>query len=117
MKNFEKLYKYDFHDSLVEEILYDKENKKVTIEVDFCNWKQEWYDEKEDETIPLQLIFEDVHEVNIPQMQLNSDEIVSFEVLSKDGENSGIRVTLLNDIKNIAYDIHIYAESVAVAYK
>lgn len=47
MSKLEQLAKYDFNDSLLEGVSYDKDNSKVFLEIDFCNWKQTWYRESE----------------------------------------------------------------------
>ncbi len=39
---FEK--KYSLHDSSIDKIEYDAENKKLTPTIDFCFWMQRWYD-------------------------------------------------------------------------
>ena len=35
MKSFKELMKYDFHDSLLEDVFYDSDNKKVLLKIDF----------------------------------------------------------------------------------
>ena len=50
MKINELLNKYTFHDSLLENISYDKENSKLTLTIDFCFWMQNDYDESQPET-------------------------------------------------------------------
>lgn len=40
---FEK--KYYLHDSSIDKIDYDIDNKKLTLTIDFCFWMQDWYEE------------------------------------------------------------------------
>ena len=62
MKTVNELTRFDFHDSLIESIEYYEESNKVTIEIDFCNWKQEGYRDEDEETTMMYLSFEDVTE-------------------------------------------------------
>ena len=108
MNKFEKLNKYDFHDSLLEDIIYDYINKKVTLKIDFCNWKQEGYRDEDEETAMMYLSFEDVTDFIMPKVSLNSDEILEFNILEDE-----IEITAFNDIENISYTFKInskYAE-------
>lgn len=36
--------KYYLHDSSIDKIDYDAENKRLTLTIDFCFWMQNWYD-------------------------------------------------------------------------
>lgn len=40
---FEK--RYYLHDSNIDKIDYDTDNKKLTLTIDFCFWMQDWYEE------------------------------------------------------------------------
>lgn len=40
--------RYYLHDSTIENIRYDAENKKLTLTIDFCFWMQEWYEPGKD---------------------------------------------------------------------
>ena len=35
--------RYYLHDSTIEDIQYNAENKTLTLTIDFCFWMQEWY--------------------------------------------------------------------------
>lgn len=39
--------KYYLHDSTLEKIDYDAENKTLRLEIDFCFWLQDWYNAEE----------------------------------------------------------------------
>ena len=82
MKNLRELELYDFHDSLLESIDYDRKNNKINIKVDFCCWKQAKYKEYDDETAIIVLCFENVLYANIPDVALNSDEIIEFNLFN-----------------------------------
>lgn len=110
MSKLEQLAKYDFHDSLLERVLYDKDNSKVFLEIDFCDWKQTWYRESEEETSMLSLVFRNVSDVIIPVFELNSDEIIDFELLP----GKGIRIVGFNDIDDSSYEINFNAETVEI---
>lgn len=110
MSKIDQLAKYDFHDSLLESVLYDDSNKKLSLEIDFCNWKQEWYNDAEEETSMLTLTFHNVSGVVLPGHELNSDEIIEFELL---GDN-GVRIVVFNDIEEAPFETIIYAETVEV---
>ena len=42
IKYFEE--KYYLHDSSIDQIDYDEENRRLTLTIDFCFWMQRWYD-------------------------------------------------------------------------
>ncbi len=111
MKNLGELELYDFHDSLLESVNYDIKNKKINIEVDFCCWKQIQYKENDDETAIIVLCFENVEYANIPDVTLNSDEIIDFILLEN---NTLLKIGAFNDIDNIAYEILIKADTVKI---
>ena len=66
--------KYNLHDSLLESIVYDKNNKKSTICVDFCYWQQEDYEESIPETGIILIEFDDVIALNYRPFSINSGE-------------------------------------------
>lgn len=107
MKNLGELELYDFHDSLLESINYDRTNNKINIEVDFCCWKQTQYKENDDETAIIALCFENVLYANIPDVALNSDEIIEFSLFEN---NTLLKIVAFNDIANASYEIIIKAD-------
>ena len=52
--------KYYLHDSTIDKIEYDAENKKLTLTIDFCFWMQEWYSENNPENGLIAVTFENV---------------------------------------------------------
>ena len=109
MSRLTQLTEYDFHDSLLEEISCDN-NKRVFLKIDFCNWKQEGYDDSKEETSIISIVFNDVSSVVIPKFELNSDEIIKFEVF----ENGCVKIIVFNDMSNSTYEIIIHAKSVEI---
>ena len=97
-------------DSLLEKVSYDKDSSKVFLEIDFCNWKQTWYNESDEETLMISLVFENVSGVIIPVFELNSDEIIEFEFLS----GNEIRIVVFNDVDDSYYEIIFNAETVEI---
>ena len=110
MNQIKQLAEYDFHDSLLEDILYDESNNKVCLKIDFCNWKQKWYSETDEETTIISVVFSDISDIAIPKVKLNSDEIIEFEVLT----DNSVKIVIFNDIDDSSYDIMINAESVEI---
>ena len=110
MNKLEQLVEYDFHDSLLEYILYDECNKKVLLKIDFCNWKQNWYNESEEETSMISLVFNNTSELVLPEHRLNSDEIIEFEVST----DNRVRIVIFNDIEDTSHEIIINAETVEI---
>lgn len=56
--------KYYFHDSGINAINFDTENKQLTFSIELCYWAQEWHNEGDPEFMELELIFEGVTEYN-----------------------------------------------------
>lgn len=52
--------KYYLHDSTIDKIEYDAENKKLTLTIDFCFWMQLWYEKGKPENGYIAVIFENV---------------------------------------------------------
>lgn len=110
MNKLEKLAEYDFHDSLLEDILHDEHNKRVFLKIDFCNWKQEWYKESDEETTIISVVFNNVSDIVLPKHKVNSDEIIEFEVLP----NNSVKIVAFNDVDESSYKIIINAENVEI---
>lgn len=111
MKKLGELELYDFHDSLLESIKYDRKNNKINIEVDFCCWKQVGYKENDDETAIIVLCFENVLYANIPDVTINSDEIIELSLIEND---TALKIVAFNDISDTSYEIIIKADFVKI---
>lgn len=113
----ELLRTYDFHDSLLEKITYDKAAKKLILRIDLCNWQQEWYDAKMPETEEILFVFEKVNEVQIPKVNINSDEIINVSGKENGFGRFGIEFLLFNDVDRVAYAILAFADSVHIQHQ
>ena len=52
--------KYYLHDSTIDKIEYDAENKTLRLEIDFCFWMQIWYEQGTPENGLIAVTFENV---------------------------------------------------------
>jgi|GEM_PF-2076529 len=52
--------KYYLHDSSIEKMDFDAENKTLTMKIDFCFWMQLWYKKLEPTNGFIRVTFEDV---------------------------------------------------------
>ena len=68
--------KYNLHDSLLEKLEISKDNRTVTLTVDFCYWQQNEYTQGEPETGMVKAVFTEVESVVFEPFQINSDEIM-----------------------------------------
>lgn len=108
MKISELLQRYDFHDSLIESINFDKNNSRVSILIFLCNWLQKDYTDNQPENIRIQLVFHNVtcfHREESGNHQL-SDEIVDIQLLGIVGDRSQLQflVTAWNDVRSILFE-------------
>lgn len=99
--------KYFLHDSMVEDIKYLHNEKKLTIEMELCNWKQASYEDSDPETTFGNLVFNGVKKFEIEQgsVSFDSDEILEAEVTqtSDDSDTEIIKMILRgsDDVKVI----------------
>lgn len=115
MKLSEVVKKYDFHDSIIENIQYLKEKDEISMNVELCNWRQQWYKEYEPEMIKIKLIFSEVkkYETNKTLGTFINDEILKIELLENEFQNNeAIKIVLLggedvNILKIVATDVNI----------
>lgn len=84
---------YDLHDSIVENVEYLIDEKKVLVRLELCQWKQSDYDESEPEMQEGVLTFTDVDSFQIepPSFLINSNEILEVKVHD---ENRSIEIIL-----------------------
>lgn len=110
MTTQEFISKYDFHDSLIDEVTFDRENNKVILHADFAYWMQEWYIENMPETDKLIVVFNGVDNFVCPNDV--SWEQISIIQASLDGDS--IKYVLMNDITDDYLEIIIKCESVTI---
>lgn len=67
MTQQEFITKYNFHDSLIDDVSFDAVSKQVVMRIDFAYWMQEWYTEDMAETDTLTIIFNEVSQFVCPE--------------------------------------------------
>lgn len=77
MRITDLLEKYNFHDSLLDDVIV--EDSKVILSIDFCNWMQEDYIDSMAETEEVQLVFTQVSSITGNDYQISSDSILDVE--------------------------------------
>ncbi|KJD47127.1 hypothetical protein [Paenibacillus terrae] len=96
MKSSEFIESYTLHDSLVEDILYDKEEKHLKLTLELCQWKQPNYIETEPEMQLGILKFTEVvfYEIQPDNYSLDSNEILEVELVASDSKEERIKIIL-----------------------
>lgn len=111
MTQQEFITKYNFHDSLIDDVSFDAVSKQVVMRIDFAYWMQEWYTEDMAETDTLTIIFNEVSQFVCP-------EDVPWEqisIIQASLENDNIKFALMNDITDGYLDIFIKCKSISIA--
>ena len=108
---------YCFHESTIEKITYDKSAKKVVLEITFCRWIQDWYDEEKDAEIEtLILTFENVSKTDCSNYTAGMyDEILSCELIVDECFGEGVAFS--NTAENDFFVITIFADEVLVEHR
>lgn len=106
--------KYNFHDSLVDSIVYDEKSKTVTIVFDFCYWMQPDYKKEEQENGLLRVTFENVVEYDGIQGIDKSDWWSVLDDNIEDGRyHLLVESVEKGDIDNPEYyDVYVTADNV-----
>ncbi|MFL0197611.1 hypothetical protein ACJDU8_18870 [Clostridium sp. WILCCON 0269] len=83
MKLHKLLEDYDLHDSLVEDIQFDADKKRLIIGIELCNWRQKSYKENEPEMLSCKLIFDRVrkYEFDTDYKTFEDNEILEAEII------------------------------------
>lgn len=110
MTTQEFINKYDFHDSLIDEVTFDKANNKVILHADFAYWRQEWYIENMPETDKLIVVFHGVRNFVCPTDA--SWEQISIIQASLDSDS--VKFALMNDMTDEYLEIIIKCESICI---
>ncbi|WBW95232.1 hypothetical protein [Oceanirhabdus sp. W0125-5] len=101
MKINNLLNMYDFHDSVIKNIIYISNKKEITFEINLCNWRQLNYKDNDLEIIKLKLVFtgieafktapeyfkfdnEEILDVSCKFDEKNNNYFVKFVVYGKD---------------------------------
>jgi hypothetical protein len=91
----ELLYRFDFHDSIVEEIKFLPDENMFIMNLEFCNWKQSFYKETDGKILHVPLIFNSVKKYQIiPDLTIKDNEILRMELIETDDQVLGIKIVL-----------------------
>jgi hypothetical protein len=112
MKLYDLIKNYDFHDSSVDDLQYDKINKKLVINIELCNWRQKGYKKDEPEIVLCKLVFSEVKKYTIkPECEkFGDDEILNVVVRPVEDILHMVLLTSKQEVKNIeilANDVEI----------
>lgn len=111
MTQQEFITKYNFHDSLINNVSFDNASNKITMQVDFAYWMQEWYTEDMTETDTLTIIFNEVSQFVCP------DDVPweQISIIQASLEDDNIKFALMNDIIDGYLDVLIKCKSISIA--
>jgi hypothetical protein len=90
------LNSFDLHDSSVMGVNYNKEERKLIIKLELCNWKQPLYIEGENELVHGSLEFYNVPFYRIEPIDalINGNEILLAEVYPQAGKSEKCKFVL-----------------------
>lgn len=82
MKSIKWLETYNWHDSIIENIEYVFDERKVLISLELCRWKQADYEKSDPEMQKGILTFINVSSLQMepPEFLINSNEILEMRV-------------------------------------
>lgn len=100
---------YIFHDSLVEKIEYDANKKEVVINIDFCAWMQEDYNDDLPETKNIKVIF-----MNVIEFDGLTGDVDDFSILDVSYSNGIVVISMLDDFHDKYYEVRITADTVTL---
>ena len=86
MKLNELLEKYYFHDSGYNGIVYNSATHNAIIEVDFCNWMQDYFKEGQEQNLIIRLVFSGISSIEYEGLEKAdpADEILDQNILTDD---------------------------------
>lgn len=97
MKGSELFKKINFYGSVIDDVQVDTSVQEVRVKMDFCNWKQKGYIERQPELIDGLLTFKNVVESAITPSFVWSDygyEILEIEIQTLD--NGFEKITMIS---------------------
>lgn len=106
---------YDFHDSGLNAIICDEKSGEMILKIEFCQWRQRYFQDGMAEIVPVELCFHHVFKTEYRDFLIENqyDEILDCELLQDPEYGVGIEY-LLYDQSDQPYSIQIYAESVDI---
>ena len=103
-----------FHDSYLEKIEFDSDQKTLSMTIHFCNWMQSCYQPGMEELTIIQLVFN-----NVKSFECDSPEKIDWKYSISDASpllnpvyGNGIEFLLIDDDTGIPEWIRIYAQDV-----
>ena len=112
MKITEFFYKYDFHDSLIENIIHDCEENIVTFRISFCNWMQDEYRPHEPEIVDMKVCFHHVQHFVFEQSEIKLDDDQILDVKIKEFANNFCEVQFIIHGEDLVRIIMIHSDCV-----
>ncbi|MDO4569034.1 MAG: hypothetical protein Q4D38_01455 [Planctomycetia bacterium] len=114
MKLQELLEKYEFHDSGLEGVLYHSETQHAEVEIEFCNWKQDYFKKGMPEQPIIRLVFTGVSEMEHAGLDQydEGNTILDASLVQNHSVQEGIEFLVYNVQTNEAKHLRIFAEDV-----
>jgi hypothetical protein len=95
------MLKLNLHDSLIEDVNYLPDKKRLEIMIELCNWQQSGHKDTDPEILDICLEFEEVerYEISVENHKFCGDEILQVT----ESENQTITIAFLtnNDVETI----------------
>lgn len=107
LKEFDK--NYYLHDSSVLNIVFDKDQKTLTLYLDFCAWMQNNYREGDPEIVPLTVAFYGIDNYEGPK-----GESETLGVLHQEIKDDKLYLILTDEINDLSYDIYLKPDSIKI---
>ncbi|MDO4584304.1 MAG: hypothetical protein Q4D62_09400 [Planctomycetia bacterium] len=110
----ELLEKYDFHDSGLERIQYDSAERRAEMEVEFCNWMQDYFQKGMVKQPIVSLVFTEVSEMKYAGLEQydEGNVILQASLIKNPSNQEGVEFLVYNDETNQLKHIRIFAEEV-----
>ena len=100
--------KYYLHDSMIEKVEFDAENKKLTLTIDFCFWMQLWYNAEELPNGYIAVTFENVsfYEYEDHEITAVLEDLDTEIRTTKIDETGALEIIMWEYLKKIDDDIY-----------
>lgn len=111
IKDFVK--NYYLHDSGVQGIKYIKEQNILELDINFCYWLQDNYQEGTKETGDVKFVFSEVHIFKVNYFDIEEGDFDDDCILECRMEDDGtLLLQMMKDVSGQYYEIHIGANNV-----
>ena len=100
--------KYYLHDSSLEKVEFDAENKKLTLTIDFCFWMQNWYNAEELPNGYIAVTFENVSFYDYEDHEITAvlEDLETEIRTTKIDETGALEIIMWEYLKKIDDDIY-----------